>query len=174
MPERGPSKSWFLRVWPYLAVALLSCAVTALLIAWSRYASNPPVEIRLKPAPASVGAVYIGGAVISPGYYSVRADDTLADLLKSAGGMSDNASLDGLSLHVAVPGEADRVQRVDINRAPLWLLEALPGIGEARAQAIIRYRQSNGGFRSPADISRVDGISAATYERIKDLITVAE
>ena len=46
MPERGPSKSWLLHLWPYLAVALLSCAVTASLITWSRHSDNRPVEIR--------------------------------------------------------------------------------------------------------------------------------
>jgi competence protein ComEA len=37
-------------------------------------------------------------------------------------------------------------QQVDINRADSWLLAALPGIGEAKAQAIINYRALHGPF----------------------------
>ena len=66
----------------------------------------------------------------------------------------------------------DQPQKIDINRAEAWLLEALPGIGESKAQAIIAYRQQNGGFGHITEITRVDGIGPAIYEDIKELITV--
>jgi competence ComEA-like helix-hairpin-helix protein len=65
-------------------------------------------------------------------------------------------------------------QKIDINRAEAWLLEALPGIGPSKAQAIIDYRQQNGGFAHITEITKVEGIGPAIYEDIKDLITIGE
>jgi comEA protein len=69
---------------------------------------------------------------------------------------------------------AEQPQKIDINRAEAWLLEALPGIGPSKAQAIIDYRQQNGGFKHITEITRVEGIGPAIYEQIKDLITVGD
>ena len=68
----------------------------------------------------------------------------------------------------------DQPQKIDLNRAEAWLLEALPGIGESKAQAIIAYRQQNGGFGHIAEITNVEGIGPAIYEQIKELITVGD
>lgn len=69
---------------------------------------------------------------------------------------------------------AEMPQKIDINRAEAWLLEALPGIGESKAQAIIAYRQQNGVFKHISEITNVEGIGPAIYEQIKDLITVGD
>jgi len=69
---------------------------------------------------------------------------------------------------------AELPQKIDINRAEAWLLEALPGIGESKAQAIIAYRQQNGRFKHIIEITEVEGIGPATYEEIKELITVGD
>jgi comEA protein len=68
----------------------------------------------------------------------------------------------------------DEPQKIDINHAEAWLLEALPGIGPAKAQAIIDYRQQNGGFGHIAEITEVPGISTTMYENLRDLITVSD
>jgi comEA protein len=65
-------------------------------------------------------------------------------------------------------------QKIDINRAEVWLLEALPGIGPSKAQAIIDYRQQNGGFGHIAEITEVPGISTTMYENLRDLITIGD
>jgi comEA protein len=65
-------------------------------------------------------------------------------------------------------------QKIDINRAEAWLLEALPGIGPSKAQAIIDYRQQNGGFGHIAEITEVPGISKTMYENLRDLITIGD
>jgi comEA protein len=70
--------------------------------------------------------------------------------------------------------QQDQPQKIDINRAEAWLLEALPGIGPAKAQAIIDYRQQNGGFGHIAEITEVPGIGQDTYESLRDLITVGD
>jgi comEA protein len=70
--------------------------------------------------------------------------------------------------------QADQPQKIDINRAEAWLLEALPGIGPSKAQTIIDYRQQNGGFSDITEITEVPGIGQSIYDNIKDLITVGD
>ncbi|MBI2849424.1 MAG: helix-hairpin-helix domain-containing protein, partial [Chloroflexi bacterium] len=65
-------------------------------------------------------------------------------------------------------------QKVDINRAEAWLLEALPGIGETLAKRIVDFRRKNGPFRSTEELLKVPGIGTSAYERIRGLITVGE
>ena len=54
------------------------------------------------------------------------------------------------------------------------MLEALPGIGELLAQRIVDYRSENGPFRRIEDLLKVSGIAPATFEKIKDYITVSD
>ena len=61
--------------------------------------------------------------------------------------------------------------RVNINAADALDLQKLNGIGEARAQAIISYRESIGAFQSVEDIKQVEGIGDGLCERIKDTTT---
>ena len=61
---------------------------------------------------------------------------------------------------------------LNINTATAAELDALPGIGEKKAQAIVDYRAENGPFGSIDDIKEVKGIGDGIFEQIKDLITV--
>lgn len=65
-----------------------------------------------------------------------------------------------------------KVSRVNINTASKEELMSLRGIGESRAEDIIRYREKYGGFQSIEDIMNVSGIKDAAFEKIKDSITV--
>jgi competence protein ComEA len=67
--------------------------------------------------------------------------------------------------------EPPAVELVDINSASVEELTKLPGIGPAKARAIVEYR-SRRRFLSPAAIQRVKGIGRSTYLRLRHLITV--
>ncbi len=62
--------------------------------------------------------------------------------------------------------------KVDINAADAAALTALDGVGNARAQAIVEYRQLNGPFRSVEELARVKGLSAAVVERNRDRLSI--
>lgn len=61
---------------------------------------------------------------------------------------------------------------ISINTATKEELMTLNGIGEAKANAIIEYRNNNGVFKDINDIKNVSGISDNLYEKIKNFITL--
>ena len=65
-------------------------------------------------------------------------------------------------------------EKIDINTADAETLQTLPGIGEKRAADIIAYREANGPFRYPEDITRVSGIGEDTLEKLLPYITTGE
>src|SRR5262249_53607163 len=62
---------------------------------------------------------------------------------------------------------------VNINTATKEELDALPGIGPVKAQAIIDYRTKNGPFKTPEDIMKVSGIKEGEFSKLKGLISVS-
>ena len=71
-----------------------------------------------------------------------------------------------------LPKDDIKNNKININKASLEELKLLPSIGEAKAQAIIDYRNSVGIFNSIEDIKNVSGIGDNLFDKIKDLITV--
>lgn len=63
--------------------------------------------------------------------------------------------------------------RINLNTAGQEELTALPGIGAAKAAAIVAYRQEHGGFSAAEELKNVSGIGDATYEKLKGRITVS-
>ncbi|MFR3321732.1 MAG: ComEA family DNA-binding protein [Lachnospiraceae bacterium] len=49
----------------------------------------------------------------------------------------------------------------------------LPGIGEARAEAILAYRSEHGRFRSIEEIQNISGIKSSLFEKIREKIMVS-
>ncbi|MBI2868645.1 MAG: helix-hairpin-helix domain-containing protein [Chloroflexi bacterium] len=156
-----------------IIVALLSIILTAGLLAWSRSGPGQTIRVTAGPGDGFTGRVYIGGAVRLPGFYPVKGDDTIAGLIQAAGGPLDGAGLDELELAL-LPKQPAHPQKVNLNTADVWLLQALPGIGETRARAIARYRERQGLFRSTGELLKVEGIGPAIFERLSGLITVAD
>ena len=62
--------------------------------------------------------------------------------------------------------------KVNINTATKEELQTLSGIGESKAEAIIKYREEKGPFEKIEDIKNVSGIGESAFEKIKENITV--
>jgi competence protein ComEA len=62
--------------------------------------------------------------------------------------------------------------KVSLNTASAVVLEQLPGVGPARAQAIIEDRRRNGRYQVIEDLARVPGIGPVTIERLRSVATV--
>ena len=147
--------NWF---WVLSIVFLVAITIAGGLIAWSRYRPSQPMEITMSPEQEVQGTVYIGGAVANPGLYSLKPGDTIETLVQAAGGTTTNVNLDNLKLYIPDVEEEQAPQKIDINRAEAWLLEVLPGVGPAKAQAIVDYREQNGPFLNINELTKVEGI----------------
>lgn len=152
--------------------------------------SNPEDDSRIY--------VYVCGAVKSAGVYEVERGSRLCDVVELAGGFTDDAdetclnlareAQDGEQLIVLTKEERAMLPvqtgqgaeangaaaggLVNINTATAAELTSISGIGASRAQAIIEYREKNGGFKAIDDIKKVDGIKDGLFSKIKDKITV--
>lgn len=69
---------------------------------------------------------------------------------------------------------AEAPERININTADAKELDKLPGIGPAKAAAILEYRKTHGFFRVPEDLMKVPGIKEGTYGKLADRVTVGE
>jgi competence protein ComEA len=163
------------RFYLFITVLLLVAAIAGGVMLAVQHSRSQPVEIVLSQTepPAQSGELYIGGAVANPGIYPWQEDDTIQALLLDTG-VEPDADLSHIKIYVPRGGEEQSPQKIDINRAEPWLLEALPGIGEVLAQRIVDYRSQNGPFKRIEDLLKVSGIGEATFEKIKDYITVSD
>lgn len=140
--------------------------------------------------------VYVNGAVKYPGVYTLKMGDRVYQAIDMAGGMTARAEKDAMNLAETVVDaqniyvmtkkeykkhhaeNADMTEKdtnevlVNINTADKDSLTTLPGVGEAKAAAIIAYREENGLFSSKEELKKVSGIGDATYANIEDLITI--
>jgi competence protein ComEA len=128
--------------------------------------------------------VYISGAVVNPGVYTLPEGSRVEAAIQAAGGFISGAELESINLaalledgqQIDVPGVVStshvNAGRVNINTATVFELDTLPGIGPTTAQMIVDYRLQHGPFQTIQDIQKVPGIGPATYDRIKDYITV--
>ncbi|MBT2677424.1 helix-hairpin-helix domain-containing protein [Bacillus sp. ISL-35] len=136
----------------------------------------------------------IKGAVTHPGVYEVKEGGRVIDLIEMAGGLENEADAaainfamyvqDEMSIYVPRIGEEAPsslpVQnagegtkgKLDLNSAQSADLQTLPGIGPAKAEAIIEYRETSGPFKTIEDLKEISGIGEKTFEKLKDLISV--
>ena len=59
---------------------------------------------------------------------------------------------------------------ININTATAEELQLLPGVGEARAKAVIELRKRNGGFKSVNELTQVKGIGETALERLRPYV----
>ena len=144
--------------------------------------------------------VHVCGEVANPGIYELPAGSRIYEAVKAAGGFTENAEEesvnlaspieDGVQIRIYSKDEAETLAAgaapfdgfeasgegkepvVNLNTATKEELMTLSGIGESRAEDIIRYREENGGFQNIEDIMKVSGIKDAAFQKIKDRITV--
>lgn len=139
--------------------------------------------------PLPVLIVHVCGAVRDPGVKTLPAGSRAADALEMAGGFTETADdayvnlasflEDGQQLYVPEKGEMVRESLetnglVDLNLADGKALQTLPGIGESRAKAILKYRKEHGRFTSTEELRQVPGIGDALYQQIQDLVMVSK
>jgi len=162
------------RLWIFITAGLLTVIVAGVIIMIVRFSRSPIIEISLPPPQEYLADVVVGGAVNNPGIYTLYRTDTIVGLLNAAGGLTEGADTTKIILTVPYQVRNEEVQKIDINRAESWLLEALPGIGATLAQRIIEYREQYGPFQNINEITRVKSMTLNTYEKIKDYITVTD
>ncbi len=151
--------SKFSKYWTLITIFLVAIIAISGIVAWSRYSRSQPIEISILQTQELQGEIYIGGAISNPGFYALKADDTI-DALIQAAGRTTSADLSQLKLYILQTGEAAQPQKINLNRAEVWLLEALPGIGETRAQDIVAYRRQNGLFHNINELCTSSAIKA--------------
>jgi competence protein ComEA len=177
-----------------ILMGLLAAGLLTLLASPPR-GSAIPLAPPPSPQPLSV---YLSGAVLRPGVYSLPPGSHLQDGIQAAGGLAAEADTsllnlaapleDGARLHIptlsplstdspagrslSLPEASPTSSLVNLNTAALSELESLPGIGPTLAQRILDYRQANGPFATIEAIQEVPGIGPVKFEQIRRLISV--
>ena len=143
-------------------------------------------EAKEKNAQRIVG-VHIKGEVENPGYYELSYGSRIKDAIEIADGATKEADVDSVNLaqkvadgeEIIIPKKlsSDEISkknesRININTATVYELCSLHGVGTITAEKIIAYREKTGGFKKIEELKKVDGISASTYNDIKDKIIV--
>jgi len=181
-----------------IVLALIGLALVGAGLSTTKLFSNSK-EAQFVPSKSSTKAdellvVDISGAVKNPGVYNVDSDSRVNDVIKQAGGfrkeadqewVAKNLNLaaklsDGQKIYIPKTGEIGQVNssinpqetnissKVNINSATEAELDSLPGIGTVRAAKIIENRP----YSKPEDLLNKKVLGEATFEKIKDQITV--
>lgn len=140
--------------------------------------------------------VHVCGEVLNPGVYELEEGSRIFQLIEMAGGFTDAAATeylnmaqivqDGMKIQVPSLEELDtgewlgqqgsaleeKPRKINLNTATKEELMTLRGIGEARAEDILRYREEHGTFETIEEIMEISGIKDAAFQKIKEYITV--
>ncbi|NLM45994.1 MAG: ComEA family DNA-binding protein [Firmicutes bacterium] len=147
----------------------------------------PPAENNL-PEQKREGEIFVhvAGAVRRPGVYTLPAGSRVIHALEAAGGVLPDGDEHALNLaeplsdgrRISVPflgQEAPAAAaggKININTATAEELDRLPGIGPAKAAAIVAYREKNGPFQALEDLVNVSGIGPSTVETLREHVTL--
>lgn len=158
-----------------------------------------PVEEPVDTKEALQVLVDVKGAVKYPGVYELTDEDRVVDAITLAGGYADGANpslinhaqklQDEMVIYIPLHGEETEIAiqsftgsgasgsgsdstKVNINTADEAQLTTLPGIGPAKAKAILTHREEQGKFQTIEGLKEVSGIGDKTFEQLKDLIDI--
>jgi competence protein ComEA len=190
---------WLTRAMRSRAYAVLSAAVMLVLAVactvqvLQRIGDWPPQLVQTRSAVTISGAgtgpsatiqAYVLGAVRHPGVYALPQGARVHDLIALAGGASPEADLtrvnlasavsDGQSVYVPAVGEQVPLEaggKLNINAASAEDLHHALGLSLTESRKIVNYRTAHGNFTAVSQLLLVP-ISRATYDKIKDLVTV--
>ncbi|MFA5421538.1 MAG: ComEA family DNA-binding protein [Bacilli bacterium] len=131
--------------------------------------------------------VSVSGEVVKPGTYIVELNSSLAALIDAASGVTSNADElafdlsylleNNQSFYIAPKYDMsdvcaiEPIDKVNINTDSKETLMTVNGFGAAISDAVIAYRAENA-FKRIEDIKNVSGIGNATFEKIKNYITI--
>ncbi|MEH7074114.1 helix-hairpin-helix domain-containing protein [Neobacillus drentensis] len=141
--------------------------------------------------------VDLKGQIKQPGVYQANTDERVIDVISRAGGLTDKADQgqvnfaehvkDEMIIYIPAKGETapisfggtpsssvgdQKTAKININKADETELQNLPGIGPAKAAAIVEYRNTSGPFKVVEDLKNISGIGDKTFEKLKDLISI--
>lgn len=157
-----------------------------------------PMISHVKDKVSNQVTVDVKGAVNHPGVYSLPSQSRVTDAIKRAGGLSNLADSKSVNLaqklqdetviYVAQKGEKITVVeeekanniatqgnskgKINLNKADLSSLQTISGVGAKRAQDILYYRDSQGGFKTIDDLKNVSGIGEKTLEKLRQDVTI--
>lgn len=149
------------------------------------FPANDPVIHEDQPAmlPPSF-TVEIMGEVVFPGTYLFYEPVTLDEVIKLAGGLTDEADWNGLHFGEVIGGkrqitvhrkqsqETIPVVLVNVNTASFQELLSIPGITEQIAVSLLVYRGTHGPFQHVDDLIKVKYIGPVTLEKIRPYVTL--
>lgn len=169
------------------------------LIAEAEPVQVEPVEEPLETKEPLRVLVDVKGAVKYPGVYELTDEDRVVDAITLAGGYADGANpslinhaqklQDEMVVYIPMHGEETEIAiqsftgagdsssgsegaKVNINTADEAQLTTLPGIGPAKAKAILSHREEQGKFQTIEGLKEVSGIGDKTFEQLEDLIDI--
>ena len=149
---------------------------------------NPIDDSSISEVDESKVSATIEGEVVIPGIYRLDKDGTLNDLINAAGGLLESADQDAINRDVLLSTqvyfyippisvfmndcEPAIAEKININQATAEQLATLSFVSDALAAKIVEYREKNGPFKTIEQLKEVSGIGQATYEKIRDFVTL--
>jgi competence protein ComEA len=167
-------------------VVILLGAVLLLTLAWRHHFGRP-----FPPPPPPSGQVFVEveGTATRSGVYAFATAPSLARILELAGKSGSAPPPTGTvangSLVTFMPDGSYTVGRmrgarlvtlglgVEVNRAAVEDLEALPGVGPALARRIVDYRRRHGPFQKLEDLEQVRGFGPKLLEKLRPYVLLS-
>lgn len=118
-----------------------------------------------------ISLIVIGGILIYVGFSQPRVYVDSTDTSNQQTTQQSESNNSSVTV-VAEKDSADVSYPVNLNSATYDELITIEGIGDARANQILQYRDAIGGYSSVEQIKEISGIGEATYNQIAPYLTV--